>query len=107
MPVLTWLALAFFLLAIAAGAFHAVREAIRLFRTIGSSSARLGHAVGDVADSADETGRRLEALPAGGERLTAELARLAESRARLSLLLKRFADVRRMVTGARAGVLGK
>lgn len=107
MPLLTWLALVFFLGAIAAAAFYAVREAIRLFRTLGSSSARVGHALDEVSTTADEIARRLEALPAGGERLTVELERLSHSRSRLSLLLTRFADVRRMVTGARAGVLGK
>lgn len=107
MPLSTWLALAFFLVAVAAAAFYAVREAIRLFRTFGSAGARVGHAVDEVGTSADEIARRFEALPAGGERLTAELERFSHARSRLSLLLARFADVRRMVTGARAGVLGK
>ena len=107
MPLLTWLALAFFLVAFAAGAVYAVREGILLFRTFGSAGKRVGHALDEVATSSEETARRLEALPQGGERLTAELERLAHSRGRLSLLLTRFADVRRMVTGARAGVLGK
>lgn len=107
MPLLTWLALAFFLVAIGGAAFFAIREAIRLFRTFGSSGTRVGHALDEVSSTADEIARRLEALPAGGERLSAELARFSHSRSRLSLLLTRFADVRRLVTGARAGVLGK
>ena len=107
MPGLTWIALLFFLLALGFGAFHAVREAIRLFRTFGSSTSRLSHAIEGVAASADEISRRLERLPDKGERLTADLERFSQSRAELGFLLSRFAEVRRTVKDLRAVALGK
>jgi len=104
---LTWLALAFFLFAVAAAAVFAVRRGFALFRAIGAGTAALGDGVARVTEAADETARAAEALPARTEELTAELERLSESRRQLGVLAGAFAGVRRSTTGLRTAFLGK
>jgi len=107
MPLSTWAALAFFLVAVAATGALAGREAFRTFRAFGRVGRALDARMSGLEDSLDELTRRLDTLPAKTERVSVELERLARSRAQLSLLLERFADVRRTVTGLRAGAFPK
>ena len=104
---LTWLAVVFFLVAVAASAALAVRRGIALFRAVGAGAGALGVGIARVLDAADETARAADALPARTEELAAELERLAESRRQLALLAGALSDVRRSTTGARTAVLGK
>jgi hypothetical protein len=90
---LVWLALAFFLLALAGSAAHAARSGWRLFKQLGRSGEAIADAVEDVARRAEETARLAERLAAGDD-LPARLARLRADRARLALLLHAWGEAR-------------
>jgi hypothetical protein len=107
MPVLTWIALAFFLFAVTIGAVQAIREGFRLFRALGAAGRSIGSSLEAVMRSADEVADRLERLQRATERLDRRLDRLSQSRAELAVLMRAFGDVRRSVTGVRALVLGR
>jgi hypothetical protein len=105
--VLTWIALAFFLLATAAGALHAGLRAWRSFKTFGAVTASLAGALDRVARGADEAARKAAGLSGGTERLSHELAALAESRAQLAVLLGALARARGALDGLRGVVYGR
>jgi hypothetical protein len=106
-PVITWIALVFFLVATAGNGIYAGLRAWRSFKTLGSVATSLAGGLDAVANSADEAIRRATGLSAGTERLSRELGSLAESRAELSVLLGALARVRSTLDGFTGVVYGK
>ena len=97
---LLWIVLGLFVVCVVAGTWLVVvrtREALRTFRALGGA---VFAAIDDVARRADALGTRTFDT----ERLERSLARLAASRARLTVLLGAFADVRASVGRVRAVV---
>ena len=82
---------------VASVAFAAARG-LRLWRDAKRLSKAIGEGTARIERSAAQIEVHLSAASAGGERLTASLARLAGSRARLSVLLAAFAAARATLT---------
>jgi hypothetical protein len=107
MPVVTWVALAFFLLAVTASGVHAGRTGWRTLKALGASAERTGHELESVIAAADETARSAAGLSRSGERLSAALVSFSRSQAELAVLLGAVARVRRSADAVRAVVYAK
>jgi hypothetical protein len=96
--VLVWLALAASVIAVIAATTVTTLRGIELFRAFRA----VGADVGDEVTSIERTTRKIEghlaAAARSGDALSAAVARLAISRARLNVLLAALADVRAAVT---------
>jgi hypothetical protein len=93
-----WLALAVSLVAVVVAAIMTTRRGIAFYRDF----MRLGTVASDELESIERRAGDIEghlaAATASGEALSVAGARLAESRARLNVLLAAFADVRASVS---------
>ncbi len=85
-----WTGLAIALLAVALGALRVAREALGAFRSYG----RLRRETGAALDALVSSTERLAEQPDAAAKLEPALARLARSRAQLSVLLAAVDEVR-------------
>jgi hypothetical protein len=81
-----WLPLAFFLVVLVAGAAACVLRGLRAYRQLRALVRAVLTELAGFEERLHRTQREAEAAAAGGERLTAALERLAESRRRLAVL---------------------
>ena len=86
MALLTWISLLFLVLAVAGSIAFAAVRALRVWRTFNRFSSTASAAVDGVLATAAEAERHAGALTEGTERLSAALARLEQSRARLAVV---------------------
>ncbi|NUR75951.1 MAG: hypothetical protein HOQ28_06670 [Thermoleophilia bacterium] len=99
MALLTWISLAFLVVALGGSVTFAAVRGLRMWRAFRALSRAAGSALDDVGRTAGEAERHAVALSEGSERLSAEVARLHESLAQLAVL-------RSAATEARATLLG-
>jgi hypothetical protein len=86
MALLTWISLLFLVLAVVGSIAVAAVRALRVWRTFRRFSSATSAAIGGVLETAAEAERHAVALTEGTERLSAALARLEQSRARLAVI---------------------
>jgi outer membrane protein TolC len=91
---LVWLALAVAVLATAASLIYLTLQALDAFRAFKRVGRTAGEELERIEKASAEIERHLELAAAGGTRLEASLARLQESRARLTVLTSALADTR-------------
>ena len=86
MTLLTWISLLFLVLAVVGSITVAVVRALRVWRLFNHFSRTTSAAIDGVLATAAEAERHALALTEGTERLSAALARLEQSRARLAVI---------------------
>jgi len=94
MALLTWISLAFLVVALAGPAVFAAVRGLRTWRAFRVLSGAATSALEEVARTAAEAERHAVALGEGGERLSAAVARLQESLAALAVLRSAATDAR-------------
>jgi hypothetical protein len=99
-----WLALAVSLVAVAVALVMTTRRGIVLYRDFKQLGTVMGDELASIERSAGDIEGHLAAATASGEALTMATARLADSRARLNVLLAAIADVRETVSRVTAFV---
>jgi cytochrome c biogenesis protein ResB len=86
MALLPWISLVFLVVAMVGSIAVAAVRALRVWRTFRRFSGTTSAAIAGVLETAAEAERHALALTEGTERLTAALARLEQSRARLAVI---------------------
>jgi hypothetical protein len=86
MALLTWISLLFLVLAVVGSIAVAAVRGLRVWRTFHRFSSTTSAALDGVLKAAAEAERHAVALTEGAERLSAALARLEQSRARLAII---------------------
>jgi hypothetical protein len=86
MALLPWISLVFLVVAVVGSIAVAAVRALRVWRTFRRFSGATTAAIGVVLETAAEAERHALALTEGTERLSAALARLERSRARLAVV---------------------
>ena len=86
MALLPWISLVFLVVAVVGSISVAAVRALRVWRTFRRFSSTTSDAIAGVLETANEAERHALALTEGTERLTAALARLEQSRARLAVI---------------------
>jgi hypothetical protein len=86
MALLTWISLLFLVLAVIGSVAVAAVRALRVWRLFNRFSSATSAALDGVLATAAEAERHAVALTEGTERLSAALARLEQSRARLAVI---------------------
>ena len=101
---LVWLTLAFAILVTVGSILFATLKGIELFRSSKQLLGATGDGLDGITRSSGEIEHHLQAAATSGTALSASLARLQASRARLAVLTTAVADVRASV-GRLTGVL--
>ena len=86
MALLTWVSLLFLVVAVVGSIAYAAARGLRAWRAFGRLSRTTSAAIGDVLETAAEAEKHAVAFTEGTEKLTAALARLERSRARLAVI---------------------
>jgi hypothetical protein len=97
-----WLALAVSLVAVAVALTMTTRRGIALYRDFKKLGTVMADELASIERRAGDIEGHIAAATASGEALSVAAARLADSRARLNVLLAAIADVRESVSRVRA-----
>ena len=106
MPWWTWIALAFFLLAVVVGATVAFLS-LRQMRRLQATGAQVAAALDDVTRKTEELERRLEHASERAEIVEKRLDSLSESLERLSVLTWALGDVGKTISQLRSAIVLK
>ena len=104
MALLTWISLLFLVLAVLGSLAVAAARALGAWRTFRRFSRTASAAVGRVLETAAEAERHAVALTGGTEKLSAALARLEHSRARLAAIQAAATQARSSLLAFRGAV---
>ena len=103
MPWWTWIALAFFLLAVVIGAAVTFLS-LRQMRRLQATGAEVAAALEEVTRKTEELERRLEQASERAERVEERLDHLSESLERLSVLTWALGDVAKTISQLRSAI---
>ena len=104
MALLTWISLLFLVLALVGSIAFAATRALHVWRTFRRFSRATSAAIGGVLETAAEAERHAVAFTEGTEKLSAALARLEESRARLAVIQAAATQARTSLLAFRGAV---
>jgi hypothetical protein len=104
MALLTWVSLVFLVVAAVGSIAYAASRALHAWRTFRRFSKTTSSAITGVLETAAEAERHAVAFTEGTEKLSAALARLEESRAKLAVIQAAAAEARSTLTSARGAV---
>jgi hypothetical protein len=104
MALLTWFSLLFLVVAVVGSLAFAAVRALRTWRTFRRFSRTTSAAIGGVLETAAEAERHAVSFTEGTEKLSAALARLERSRARLAVIQAAAAQARSPFTSLRGAV---
>jgi hypothetical protein len=104
MALLTWISLLFLVIAVVGSIAVAAVRALRVWRSFRRFSRAASEAIGGVLEKAAEADRHAAALTEGTERLSAAVARLERSRARLAVIQAAATQARSSMLALRGAV---
>jgi hypothetical protein len=104
MALVTWICLLFLVVALVGSIAFAATRGLRAWRTFRRFSRTTSAAIDAVLETAAEAERHAVAFAEGTEKLSAALAHLEQSRARLAVIQAAATHARSSFTSARAAV---